>query len=179
MAITEHIVNQTPYYRIYRAWGRNEHQEYVRIKRSKAVAYKKALIIDERLATGQKAYFFNLALSPEYHIRDDGRVRGLRRIIVKKSDRADAEVFELRINIPWQENKINRTTISIPIHGLQGAFDKCVDLIAEWYDFTPNSDVIKAIRETFKVYEGGGDTSNSAAEKNSSDTLLSDVSEWF
>ena len=152
MAITEHVVNNKNYFRIYRAWGRNVHQEYVRIKRSKQAAYTKALIIDERLERGQRAYFMKQASSPKFHIMSDGRVRGLRRIIVKKRDRPDAEVFDLRINVLWEE-KIYRTTISIPVHGLKSAFDKSIALIAKWYGLPPDSSVLKAIEETFYIYE--------------------------
>ena len=182
MAIYEHHFNELPYYRIFRAWGGTEYQEYVRIKRSKKAAYKKAEIIDERLSKRQRAYILQMALTPEFHIHKNGKVRGLRRITVKRAGREDTEVFELRINVPWTAN-INRTTVSVKVHGAQNAFNKCIDLIIEWYGLTPQSDVVKAIRDTYPLY--GIETVSSCeiaqAEPVEEDksTPSSNVTEWL
>ncbi|PJF38964.1 MAG: hypothetical protein CUN55_15735, partial [Phototrophicales bacterium] len=97
MAIYDHQYGELSYFRVFRAWGGKEHQEYVRIKRSRKAAYAKALEIDARLAKAQKAYELERAMSADYHIRDDGHIRGLRRVVVKRKGRKPSEVFELRI----------------------------------------------------------------------------------
>ena len=81
MAIYDHKYGNLPYYRVFRAWGGTEYQEYVRIKRSKKAAYAKAKVIDERLARRQKAYYTAQAYTTAFHMRPDGRIRGVRRII--------------------------------------------------------------------------------------------------
>jgi len=145
MAIYDHQYGELSYFRVFRAWGGKEHQEYVRIKRSRKAALAKAEEIDARFAKAQKAFGLKQTLLPDYHIRPDGHIRGLRRIVVKRKGRTPSEVFELRINVPW-EDEIRRTTISIAVHGEQKAFQLSVDKICEWYGLKQKSDVAQAIR---------------------------------
>ena len=56
MAIYDHRYGELSYFRVFRAWGGKEHQEYIRIKRSRDAAYAKAKEIDARFAKAQKAY---------------------------------------------------------------------------------------------------------------------------
>ena len=151
MAIYNHKYGNLPYYRVFRAWGGTEYQEYIRIKRSKEVAYAKAKVIDERLAQRQKAYYTAQAYTKEFHLRPDGRIRGVRRIIVKRKGRNPTEVFELRINIPW-EDEIRRTTISVDVHGFEKAFKMAVDRVSEWYGLASNSDARKAMKASIEAY---------------------------
>ncbi len=151
MAIYDHKYGDLPYFRVFRAWGGKEYQEYVRIKRNRDAAYKKALEIDEKLAQRQRAYFTRQAYTPEYHLRKDGRIRGLRRVTVVRAGRAPTDVLELRINIPW-EDKIHRTTLSIDIHGLEKCFIMAVDKICEWYGLDKSSDLRKAMMGAMKLY---------------------------
>jgi hypothetical protein len=152
MAIYDHQYGELSYYRVFRAWGGKEHQEYVRIKRSRKAAYAKAQEIDARFAKAQKTFGLQQALSPEYHIRPDGHIRGLRRIVVKRKGRAPSDVFELRINVPW-ETEIRRTTISISVHGEESAFKQSVEKICEWYGLKAKSDVAKAMSACFLNYQ--------------------------
>jgi len=139
MAIYDHKYGELSYFRVFRAWGGEEHQEYVRIKRSRNAAYTKAKEIDARFEKAQKAYCLEQALLPEYHVRPDGHIRGLRRVLVKRKGRSPADVFELRVNVPW-ESQIKRTTISISVHGADKAFKLSVDKICEWYGLKPRSE---------------------------------------
>jgi len=139
MAIYDHKYGELSYFRVFRAWGGEEHQEYVRIKRSRNAAYTKAKEIDARFERAQKAHCLEQALLPGYHVRPDGHIRGLRRVLVKRKGRSPSDVFELRVNVPW-ESQIKRTTISISVHGAEKAFKLSVDKICEWYGLKPRSE---------------------------------------
>ncbi|WP_250656079.1 hypothetical protein [Alkalimarinus coralli] len=158
MAIYDHKYGDLPYYRVFRAWGGTEYQEYVRIKRSRKAAYSKAKAIDEKLAQRQKAYYTAQAYTKEFHMRPDGRIRGVRRIIVRRKGRNPTEVFELRINIPW-EDEIRRTTLSIDVHGFEKAFEMAVEKVAEWYGLASDSEAKKAMKASLPVYQQQSDTS--------------------
>ena len=151
MGISENYYHDLLYYRVYRAWGGKEFQEYVRIKRSKPAAYKKAELIDKRLAKGQKAYYTATALTPKHHINSDGRIRGQRRIIVNHKGREATEVFALRVKVPWEEN-VNMTTFSISVHGVDKAFNNSIHQILEWYGLTTNSAVYNSMQDALPVY---------------------------
>jgi hypothetical protein len=151
MAIYDHKYGELAYFRVFRAWGGKEYQEYVRIKRSRKAAYAKAKQIDDKLAREQQAFHVEQARAPAYHIRSDGKIRGLRRITVKRKGRTPTEVFELRINVPW-ENEIRRTTISITVHGEEEAFRQAIDKIVQWYAFGPDSNVRAAMMACCNAY---------------------------
>jgi len=151
MAIYDHQYGELSYFRVFRAWGGKEHQEYIRIKRSRDAAYTKAKEIDARFAKAQKAYGLKQALSPDYHIRSNGLIRGLRRITVKRKGRTPSDVFELRINVPW-ESEIKRTTISIAVHGVEKAFQLSTDKICEWYGLKPRSEAALAMKTCYSNY---------------------------
>ncbi|MFD2230014.1 hypothetical protein [Alkalimarinus sediminis] len=151
MAIYDHKYGDLPYFRVFRAWGGTEYQEYVRIKRSRKAAYNKAKAIDEKLAQRQKAYYTAQAYTKEFHMRPDGRIRGVRRIIVRRKGRNPTEVFELRINIPWEDD-IRRTTLSIDVHGFDKAFNMAVEKVAEWYGLASDSEAKKAMKASYDVY---------------------------
>ena len=151
MAIYNHQYGDLSYYRVFRAWGGQEHQEYIRIKRSRDAAYKKALEVDARLAKAQKAFTIQQALSPSYHLRSNGQIRGLRRIIVKRKGRNPTEAFELRINVPWEED-IRRTTISISVHGEQKAFLLAIEKICEWYGLKMKSELGQCLQSSLSAY---------------------------
>ena len=151
MAIYDHQYGELSYFRVFRAWGGQEHQEYVRIKRSRDAAYKKALEIDARLVKAQKAFTAEQAISPSYHLRSNGQIRGLRRVLVKRKGRMPAEVFELRINVPWEED-IRRTTISISVHGEQKAFLLAIEKICEWYGLKVKSELGQRLQASLSAY---------------------------
>jgi|GEM_PF-1046261 len=151
MAIYDHKYGELPYFRVFRAWGGKEHQEYVRIKRSRDAAYKKAIKIDQELAKRQRAHYMLLAYTVPYHIRSDGRIRGMRYVEICRKGRLKTEVFELRINIPWEE-KVRRTTISIKVHGFDNAFKMAIDKIGEWYGLDQQSEIRDAMLETKAAY---------------------------
>tara|TARA_R110001592_G_scaffold42654_2_gene138476 strand:+ start:1973 stop:2566 length:594 start_codon:yes stop_codon:yes gene_type:complete len=151
MAIYDHQYGELSYFRVFRAWGGQEHQEYVRIKRSRDAAYKKAQEIDARLAKAQKAFTAEQAISPSYHLRSNGQIRGLRRVLVKRKGRVPAEVFELRINVPWEE-EIRRTTISISVHGEHKAFLLAIEKICDWYGLKVKSELGQCLQLSLSAY---------------------------
>jgi len=166
MAIYDHQYGELSYFRVFRAWGGQEHQEYVRIKRSRDAAYKKALEIDARLAKAQKAFTAEQALSPSYHLRSNGQIRGLRRVLVKRKGRNPAEVFELRINVPWEE-EIRRTTISISVHGEQKAFLLAIEKICEWYGLKVKSELGQRLQSSLFAYAPLNVNQNHSEQKES------------
>lgn len=189
MAIYDHQYGDLSYFRVFRAWGGQEHQEYVRIKRSRDAAYKKAQEIDARMAKAQKAFIFHQAISPDYHLRSNGQIRGLRRVTVKRKGRNPAEVFELRINVPWEE-EIKRTTISISVHGEQKAFLMAVEKICEWYGLKLKSPLGQRLQSGLSAYSSKDTevpklvssvqpipTADHASEKNLSDTASAQITE--
>lgn len=151
MAIYDHKYGDLSYFRVYRSWGGKEHQEYVRIKEGRKAAYAKAKEIDERLAQEQRAYVVNEAQKPDYHIRADGGIRGLRRVMVTRKGRAPVDVFELRVNVPW-EKSVKRTTISVSVHGEEVAFNKAVDKICEWYGLAEDGEACAAMAQQRGFY---------------------------
>jgi hypothetical protein len=151
MAIYDHQYGELSYFRVFRAWGGEEHQEYVRIKRSRNAAYTKAKEIDARFEKAQKSYCLEHALLPEHHVRPDGHIRGLRRVLVKRKGRSPVDVFELRVNVPW-ESQIKRTTISISVHGAEKAFKLSVDKICQWYGLKPRSEPRVAMMACRELY---------------------------
>lgn len=173
MAIYNHQYGDLSYYRVFRAWGGQEHQEYIRIKRSRDAAYKKALEVDARLAKAQKAFTVQQALSPNYHLHSNGQIRGLRRIIVKRKGRSPTEAFELRINVPWEEN-IRRTTISISVHGEQKAFLLAIEKICEWYGLKVKSELGQRLQSSLSAYTPLDIEAN--LEENSGKTLQNESS---
>ena len=166
MAIYDHQYGELSYFRVFRAWGGQEHQEYVRIKRSRDAAYKKAQEIDARLAKAQKAFTAEQALSPSYHLRSNGQIRGLRRVLVKRKGRNPAEVFELRINVPWEE-EIRRTTISISVHGEQKAFLLAIEKICEWYGLKVKSELGQRLQSSLFAYAPLNVNQNHSEQKES------------
>lgn len=140
MAVYDHNYGELAYFRVYRTWGGKEYQEYVRIQDDRELAYMKAKAIDDALAIKQKQHTLECVQLPSYHIRDDGSIRGLRRITVSRTGRTPAEVFELRINVPW-EKRVKRTTISLAIHGEEAGFDLAINKICEWYGLPNDLDV--------------------------------------
>lgn len=151
MAIYDHQYGDLSYYRVFRAWGGKEYQEYVRIKRSRETALKKAQEIDARLAKAQRAFAIEQTMTPEYHFRSNGQIRGLRRVWVSRKGRAPSEVFELRINVPWEE-EIRRTTISISVHGEQQAYQQAIDKICEWYGLKLKSELGQKLLAAISAY---------------------------
>lgn len=151
MAIYDHKYGELLYFRVFRAWGGEEHQEYVRIKRSRNAAYTKAKEIDVRFEKAQKMYCLEQALLPAYHVRSDGHIRGLRRVLVQRKGRSPTDVFELRVNVPW-ESQIKRTTISVGVHGPDEAFKQSVDKICEWYGLKSRSAPRRAMMACSAAY---------------------------
>lgn len=151
MAIYDHKYGELSYYRVFRAWGGQEHQEYVRIKDDPKAAYAEAKAIDEKLAAQQLAHARDRAQQVDYHIHADGHIRGLRRVTVTRKGRQPTEVFELRINVPWRE-QVKRTTISMAVHGPEKAFDLAIQRICDFYDLAPEGETAQALSASRKIY---------------------------
>lgn len=164
MAIYDHKYGDLSYFRVYRSWGGKEYQEYVRIKGGRKAAYAKAKEIDERLAEAQLLYTKERASEPDYHIRDNGSIRGLRRITVTRKGRAPVDVFELRVNVPW-EKAVKRTTISISVHGEEKGYQMAIEKICEWYGLDKGSLACDAMMNCFSHYKESGTVADMAIQK--------------
>jgi len=167
MAIYDHKYGELAYFRVYRTWGGKEYQEYVRIQDDRELAHTKAKAIDDALALKQKQHTLEQVQLPAYHIRDDGSIRGLRRITVSRAGRTPVEVFELRINVPW-EKRVKRTTISLAIHGEQTGFDLAINKICEWYGLADDlsiRDELLAQRPKYLKKAQGASLADSAIQK--------------
>ncbi|MDX1451870.1 MAG: hypothetical protein R3183_04885 [Oleiphilaceae bacterium] len=151
MAIYDHKYGELKYYRVFRAWGGEEYQEYVRIKDDPKAAYEEAKAIDQRLADEQMAYARSRVRTAEYHIHADGHIRGLRRVTVTRKGRQPSEVYELRINVPWSD-QIKRTTISISVHGEDKAFELAIKKICDFYELPVDGDTAQAMRACQRAY---------------------------
>lgn len=151
MAIYDHQYGGLEYFRVYRAWGGKEYQEYVRIKKSRSAAYKKAQAIDAKLEKTYQVFLRIQVRQAEHHVRKNGTIRGLRRLVVSRPNREESEVFELRINVPWHA-KVKRTTISISVHGPEKAFDLALEKIFGWYELSADCPAAKAMRDCENAY---------------------------
>jgi len=156
--IYDHKYGGLDYFRVYRSWGGQEFQEYVRIGEDKDAARKEAEAIETRFAQEYEVYQRERAAQPEFHVRDDGSIRGLRRVSVERGSRATVEVLELRINVPWLKS-IKRTTVSISTHGFESAFQQSVEKICEWYELDKQSLAAKAMRTCDAYYANGDEIS--------------------
>lgn len=56
MSITRTKYGDLDYYKIARTWNKIERQEYIRIRKNIEIAYKEAVIRDNKLAERQRAY---------------------------------------------------------------------------------------------------------------------------
>jgi len=143
------------YFRITRAWGGKEHQDYVRIENDndRDRAYAKAQEIDDKLKTGQTAYFLRQQISEERYFHEDGKIVGLSKVLNRRKGRSPAWEFKLRIKIP-NEKRPRFTTISIDRHGVDKAFSLAIDKICEWNSLDKHSEIRKSLLLAREHYTG-------------------------
>ena len=165
MSITLFKDGTREYYRITRAWGGNEHQDYVRIENDPAKAYEKALEIDNRLKTAQNAFFLRQQISEERYFHADGKIVGLSKVLNQRKGRTPAWEFKLRIKVP-NEKSPRFTTISIDKHGVDKAFSLAVDKICEWNGLDRHSDIRKSLLLARECYTGQADEKALIEQKN-------------
>lgn len=158
MPIYDHKYGGLDYFRVYRAWGGNEFQEYVRIGEDRSAALKKAEQIESAFEQQYQDYQQVRVSKPNYHVRDDGSIRGLRRVKVERASRAAVEVLELRINVPWLDS-VRRTTVSITTHGFDEAFKQAIDKVRDWYGLDETNAAVKAMRDCDAYYAVGNEIS--------------------
>lgn len=152
MAIYDHQYGGLDYLRVYRSWGGKEFQEYIRIKDSRAEAMKLAKEIEARLEQEYQEHVRAEVARPDYHVRKDGSIRGVRRVLVERANRAPSDVFELRINVPWKD-KVKRTTVAISVHGFEHAFEQVIERVCGWYELPVDGEVAQAMRACGSHYQ--------------------------
>jgi len=156
MPIYDHNYGGLDYFRVYRSWGGKEYQEYVRIGDDRKQARRRAEEIEQRLAEEHEVYLRNLVREPDFHVRADGSIKGLRRATVERDNRLPVDVLELRINVPWAD-KVRRTTVSINTHGFDEAFYQSVSKIRDWYELDESAPAVKAMRASSAFYAQEGE----------------------
>lgn len=166
--IKAHSWEGIDYWRVYRAWGGKEYQRYIRWGKDKDAALEEAKKIDENLAQRQRAYFYRQALDVGYHIDDNGLIRGVRRQIVKRSERPSQDVIRLRVKVPWEE-RIRHNTVSVDHHGVRRAHELAIDKYCEWYGFDERSEIRKALLGTYDAYLNIDNVKNAAPRESESD----------
>ena len=90
------------------------------------------------------------AFSREVHIDKDGRVRGILFRMKTEKSGTRTPVFQIGI-MSTREDKIVNTTVSINLHGLEGAWQKAVEFYAGHKKIAKRS---KAYRELLAAQPG-------------------------
>lgn len=156
MPIYDHSYGGLEYFRVYRSWAGQEFQEYVRIGENREQARKEAEQIERALEQKYQKHVRDQVAQQDYHVREDSSIKGLRRVLVERANRAPADVFELRVNVPWH-NKVKRTTISISTHGFEKAFELAIDKVCDWYELDTSSGAANAMYASSLYYEQSSD----------------------
>jgi len=156
MPIYDHKYGGLDYFRVYRSWDGKEFQEYVRIGDDRAKALEEAQKIEAAYQSQYESYQRARVNKAAYHVRDDGSIRGLRRVKVERASRTPVEVLELRINVPWLDS-VRRTTVSITTHGFEEAFKQAVDKVRDWYELDEQAPSVKAMRDCDAYYAVGNE----------------------
>lgn len=152
MAITLFVDGDRKYFRVTRAWGGKEYQDYVRIKRSESKAYAEAQEIDNKLKVRQAAYQLRQQKSVSRFFHANGKVVGLSKVLSKRKGRKDRWEFKLRVNLP-NEPKPRFTAIGINKYGFDQAFQLAIDKICEWHGIDKHSEIRKLLIDAKKQYE--------------------------
>lgn len=146
MSITQTKYGDLDYYKIARTWNKIERQEYIRIRKNIEIAYKEAVIRDNKLAERQRAYATLIKLTGEYYIHKNGEIVGLCKHTYKRKGRPETQVFKLRVQTE-QKTKPYMTTISIDHHGFDQAYQLAIDKICGWHEIAPASNTRKIMLE--------------------------------
>ena len=141
-------------YRVRRQINGKTYQEYFSLKEDgkrmrgtdRNAIKAKAEARDVELASQQRSTKDKNAR--EVHIDDKGRVRGILFRMKTEKSGTKTPVFQIGI-MSTLENKIVNTTVSISLHGLDGAWQRAVDFYAEHKKINkrskPFTDLLKAV----------------------------------
>jgi hypothetical protein len=153
MAVSRCTITGIDYWKVYRYWGDKPAQRYFRVDKPNArESLKKANAEDQSLRSRQRAYLTRQVFDLDYHILDDGKLRGVRRVTVIREGRNPKEAFAVRIKLPW-ETKPAFTSVSIDRHGVDAAFDRVVRYYCDVYGFDERSEMRSALRECVGAYK--------------------------
>lgn len=123
-------------YRVRRQIDGKTYQEYFSLKEGgrrlrgneRASIKAKAEARDSELAKSQSSAKEKAA--KEVHVDSQGRVRGILFRMKTEKSGTKTPVFQIGI-MSTLENKIVNTTVSISLHGLEGAWQRAVDFYSE------------------------------------------------
>lgn len=153
MAVSRCTITGIDYWKVYRRWGSETVQRYFPVnKPNEHESRKKAEAEDQSLRSRQRAYLARQVFDLHYHIMDDGKLRGARRVTVQRAGRKPTEVFQVRVKLPW-EDKPDFTSVSIDKHGVDEAFDIVVNWYCDVYGFDTRSQMRSALRECVNAYK--------------------------
>lgn len=153
MAVSRCTITGIDYWKIYRRWGEETVQRYIRVnKPNERESRKKADAEDESLRSRQRAYFARQVYQPDYHVNEKGQIRGIRRVTVKRAGRQPKEYFQARIKLPW-EDEPEFTSVSIDKWGIDLAHEIMVEWYSDQYGFEGLSVMRSVLRETLAAYK--------------------------
>jgi hypothetical protein len=123
-------------FRVRRQIEGKTYQEYFSLKENgkrirgpkRDAIRKKAEVRDAELASTQRRAKDKAA--KEVHVDDNGRVRGILFRMKTEKSGSKTPLFQIGI-MSTLEDKIVNTTVSINLHGLEGAWKKAVDFYAK------------------------------------------------
>lgn len=154
MGVSRCKIKGLEYWKVYRDWGEGSPvQRYFRITdKNERESYKRAVEEDESLRARQRAYLARQVFDLHYHIMPDGKLRGVRRVTVRRKGRKPTEAFQIRIKLPWEERPVFNS-VSIDKHGVDGAFARVVEWYCDVYGFDKRSQMRSALRECVDAYK--------------------------
>lgn len=153
MAVSKCTITGIEYWKVYRRWGGDTAQRYFRVDQpNERESRKKADLEDESLRARQRAHLARQVFDLQYHILPDGKLRGVRRVTIKRAGRKPVESFQVRIKLPW-EDQPDFTSVSIDKHGVDQAFERVVQWYCDVYGFDKRSQMRVALRECLAAYK--------------------------
>lgn len=153
MAVSRCTISGIDYWRVYRRWDKQAPiQRYFRVDDpNEKESRKKAEEEDETLRARQRAHSARQVFKPSFHILEDGKLRGVRRVVVTREGRHPKDVFQVRIKLPWEE-KPYFNSVSIDKYGLKAAFEKVVALYCDQYGFDRRSEMRGLLLQAYAAY---------------------------
>jgi len=133
MSICKTDIKGKPYFKVSRAWNKQEIQRFIPIGKNEAKALKEATKEDNSLASRQYAYNELIKLTGEKYFHADGSIVGLNRRFEEKKGRNPVEIFYIRLH---NGGDVKYTSVSIDHHGFDLAFKTAVEKIADILDLS-------------------------------------------
>lgn len=175
MAIYAHEWNGCQYLRVVRTWDGQQYQRYIPIDPKKPEkSRKEAEVEDESLRQRQRAFFMRDVYRASYHVREDGRIKGVFRDVVTRQ-RGDSSYiedrFRYRIRVPWDDSP-TFGTVSIKRYGVDGAHRIVVERYCDAFGFDVRSELRKTLLATLPAYLGNAVVTVPTRDADDNDALM-------